>query len=241
MFSPKLVTSREPYQYLLLPSGNPPIEFVARHNQIYRFWKETWLEVLNGLKAESGGLADDFLRQDLIAAICTENGVAAVHLYSFFSLDADSSRQHHYLAGNYPQEYFDKLKSLGVRTVMSMEYLTVNPAWRKRKCDIHIGAALGGLGLKVMQYYGIDAAIAPARRDHKVHEMAYAEGGEGILTNVLNHNVPCDLIAIRRENVVPNPNPEVESLKNELWQSRVHVDARGELVSGNLLPFRKAA
>lgn len=238
----KLVSdARSPYQYYLLPSATPPRELIDVHNKVYHFWKDMWVEVLGQLKADASHLDDDFLRQDFVAAICNDSGVAAVHLYSFFSLDADASRQHRYLAGNYPAEYFEKLIAMGIRTVMSMEYLTVNPAWRKRKADVHIGAALGGLGLEVMKYYGIDAAIAPARRDHKVHLMAYSQGGDCILENVVNHNVACDLIAIRREKVVPSPDRAVDVLQAELWRGRVHVDSRGAVENGRLFALEKAA
>lgn len=213
--------SRSPYQYYLLPSANPPPQLVEQHNQIYLFWRGLWREVFNGLKVDTSSLEDDFVRQDLIAAICANSGVMAVHLYSFFAIDALASREHRYMTGNYPPEYFERLKKLGVRTVMSMELMAVNPEWRKRKADVHIGAVLVGLAMDVMKQYGIDAAIAPARRDHKVHELAYSFGGEPVIENVMNHNVACDLLACRRELVKPHPNAEIQSLREALWQNRI--------------------
>ncbi|MGZ3696096.1 MAG: hypothetical protein ACXWQO_18780, partial [Bdellovibrionota bacterium] len=135
------------YQYYLLPSANPPAHLAGRHNQIHKFWKESWLEVLQQLKAETNQLDDDFLRQDFIASICTDAEVVAVHLYSIFALDTEASCAHRYLKGNYPPEFFEKLKAMGVRTVMSLEYLTVNPNWRKSQGAIHMGAVTGALGL----------------------------------------------------------------------------------------------
>lgn len=214
------------YEYYLLPSANPPAHLESKHNLIHKFWKGCWLEVLRQLKADSSRLSDDFLRQDFVAAICSESEVVAVHLYSIFSLNANASLEHRYIRDNYPPEFFAILKSKRVRTVMSMEYLTVNPAWRKSSGSTHMGAVIGSLGLEVMQHFGVDAVIAPARRDHKVHLMAYSQGGECIVENVLNHNVPCDLIAIRRTRV-KEPAPEIALLRDQLWLSRVHIDSSG--------------
>lgn len=214
------------YTYYLLPSANPPAHLVGLHNQIHGFWKESWQEVLRQLKADATQLGDDFVRQDLVAAICTGGEVVAVHLYSVFALDSDAARAHRYLTGNYPPEFFEKLRAKGVRTVMSMEYLTVSPNWRKSQGGLHMGAVIGALGLRVMEHYGVDAVIAPARRDHKVNEMAYAQGGECIIGNVMNHNVPCDLIAIQRQSV-KDPPPELARLRDQLWESRTHVDSAG--------------
>ncbi len=213
-------------QYYLLPSGNPPLHLIAKHNQIHRFWKDAWLEILRTLNSDPGQLDDDFLRQDFIGAICSANEVISTHLYSFFSLKSDAAQQHRYLRSNYPSEFFTALTKLGVQTVMSMEYLLVNPKWRKKHGLIPLGEVTATLAFEVMRLYGIDCAIAPARRDHKVHEMAYKLGGECILANVTNHNVPCDLIAIRAAKAIC-PDSNVATLRDSLWKNRIHADIRG--------------
>lgn len=218
-------------QYFLLPSANPPAHLVAVHNRVYTFWKSMWEKVMKDLKADASHLEEDFIRQDFIAAICSDQEVVAVHLYSFFALDSLAARDHRYLSGNYPKEFFEKVGKAGIRNVMSLEYLTVNPAWRKHSSKVHMGAALGALGLNVMCQYGIDAVIAPARRDHKIHEMAYAQGGDCIIPEVNVHGVSCDLIAIKRENIVC-PDKNVASLRDELWERRYHFSST-ESVKGS--------
>ncbi len=216
--------ANHPYQYYLLPSANPPAHLAQVHNRVYKFWMEIWTGVLQGLNADPGHLADDFLRQDFIAAICSGTDVVAVHLYSIFSLDTLAARGHRYMTDHYPEVFFQRLSELGVRTVMSLEYLTVNPGYRKQPGKVHIGAVTGALGLRVMNQYGVDAVIAPARRDHKIHEMAYAQGGDCVVPEVSVHNVSCDLIAIRREKIIC-PDPQVAELRDDLWKNRVHFTA----------------
>jgi hypothetical protein len=231
--------NRSPYQYYLLPSANPPPHLVNEHNKIYLFWLKLWRDLCRDLKVSDAQLEEDFHRQDLIAALCADSGVMAVHLYSFFSIESLAAREHRYLASNYPPSFFEQLKIQGVNTVMSMEYMTVNPEWRKRKSDIHIGAVLASLGLSLLDYYSIDAAIAPARRDHKVHELAHTFGGESILENVQNHNIACDLISIRKDKLQAHPQSAVESTRIDLWEKRIHINAFNSSASAPSSPKLK--
>jgi hypothetical protein len=207
--------------FYLIPAANPEKEFVSIHNKAYHLWRDVWIKVFNDLKFNTAFLIDDFIRQDFISVIMHNDIPAAVHLYSFFSLDCEVAREHRYLKENFTHEYFDRLQSRGVRNVMSMEYMTVHPEFRKGLVNLHIGQILVGLAMFTMKEYGGDAAIAPARRDHKVHDLAYAMGGESVISNVINHNVACDLLMCTKENVRPHENPTIRSAMESLWGRRV--------------------
>lgn len=212
-------------RFCLLPSGNPPAHLVEHHNAAYDLWLDVWTNVFTQLKFDTSHLLDDFIRQDLIAVIFAGNVPAAVHLYSFLSIDSKVSRAHSYLGGNFSDLFFSKLARNNVRNIMSMEYMTVHPDWRKSKCDIHLGQVLVGLAAQTMLQFGADAAIAPARRDHKVHELAYAVGGESVMSNVMNHNVPCDLLMCHRDRIKSHTDPAVEEVISGLWAKREYYPA----------------
>ncbi len=207
-------------QYYILPSANPSDDLKEIHNKTFDLWHGVWTNVFNELKFDTSNLEDDFIRQNLIVAICHKNIPVAVHLYSFFSMESKAARSHRYLK-QFPETYFEKLKRFHVNTMMSLEYMTVHPEWRKGKVPVHIGSVLMGLSCKVLQHYKQDASIAPARRDHKVHEVVYSVGGEPIISNVINHNVPCDLLAIRKEKVKSHDSAEVQNTIERLWATRV--------------------
>jgi len=103
---------------------------------------------------------------------------------------------------------------------MSMEYMTVHPEWRKAQTNVHIGAVLGGLAFEVAKFLNVDAAIAPARRDHKVHEIAYSFGATPIMENVVNHNVSCDLIAGFPPMLHAHKDAGLQKLITDLWKKR---------------------
>ncbi len=212
----------ENLRYYLMESADIPKQFATEHNRVFSFWYSVWDDILKKLNCDSSVLVDDFVRQDFIASIFEEDRPVAVHLYSFFSLNSIAATQHRYMQ-MYPPAFSQKLQDLGVSRVMSMEYMTIHPDWRKHNTGFHLGAVLASLAFKVMRQYGADAAIAPARRDHRVHELAYAYGGDCIMEKVMNHNVLCDLIACRAAKITHHPSPLICEWEEKLWASRTET------------------
>lgn len=227
----------EHLRYYLLPAANPLPEHRQLHDNAYKLWGDVWRETYAQLSLPVSSLEGEFVRQDLIACIAHEDDPLAIHLYSFFSLSSLAARQHPYLARNYPELFFARLAKQGVGEVMSMEYMTVHPDYRKGKSSVHVAVVLGALAMETLKSFGCDAAIAPARRDHKVHEMAHQHGGESVIANVSNHNVACDLVMCHRDRVVEHPSPEVRQLVRKLWDGRAYSQSCRPAVS----PDRKAA
>lgn len=206
-------------RYILLPAKRPIRQHLNLHNETFLLWRKVWGQVFDVLKFDTSHLEDDFMRQDVIAVICYENTPIAIHLYTSMSIESIAARSHSYLK-QYPEEFFAKLESKRVKNIMSLEYMTVHPDWRKGKFPVHIGSILVGLAFQLMDILQVDASIAPARRDHKVHEIAYAFGAEPILEDVLNHNISCDLLACFPENRHPHADKNIQNLVNFLWENR---------------------
>lgn len=222
----------ENLSYTLLSAKNPHENDLNLHNQSYKFWKNLWYSVLSKLNIDALNINNDFLRQDIIAVIHDEYEIAAIHLYSHYSLRSFANSEGSYFLQNLQKTYVDKLIKLGANNVMTMEYMTVNVNWRKHQHEnnIHVGAILGGLALKVLQSIGADAAIAPARRDLKVHELAYIYGGTCIAENITNHNIPCDLIACFAEKTNPHPDIRVNQIVSKLWSEKSDNSATTEKI-----------
>lgn len=235
------VEPAEQLRYTLLPATDPPENFVELHNKTYKFWKNLWQDVFKTLNFQGADLNQDFTRQDIVAVLHTDSEVAAVHLYTFFSLSADASKEHGYFLNNYPEPYQTKLREKGAQKVMTLEYMSVNPAWRKRNKDrkIHIGAILVGLALKIVEAGAADAAIAPARRDFKVNEIPYQFGGDCIAAEVVNHNVSCDLIACFRGRMKPHPDPRINAAIERLWRERRDLTGKTGVNGPHMASMRK--
>jgi len=209
-------------QFYILPSADPLPEYVEIHDRVFAFWMDSLRAAFRETNNDESALHDEFLRQDLITCICSGEDVVATLLLSRFSLNAEAARTFRYLTENYTELYFQKLKKEGVKSVISMQYLTVHPDWRKRKQPVQIAPALPALAQFVRDdIFPADALIGVARRDVKVNEQIYSLGGKCVVANVDSHNTPCDLIAMYAKDPQQYPSTAVRDLVQDLWENRI--------------------
>ena len=217
-------------QYYLLSPRNPPPEYSKLHDDVFEFWLGVWRPVLAGLGYSDTHLHEDFIRQDIISCICSNEEVVGAFLYSFFSLDIKATTTFRYM-DNYPEIFFKKIQKLGVKTVMATQYLAVHPDWRgKKNPPVPLGLIIAGLSNRVRDEYGVDAGIGPTRRDHKVTELFYAHGGDCIIANVENHNVSCDMIANIRGRTHEHASPKIRKIEDMLWANRIDATAAVQIL-----------
>ncbi len=211
----------EDLSYCILPSADPRAEYVDLHNRVFNFWKDSLAAAFAETGNDPATLIDDFVRQDLITAILYKNEVVATLLLSFYTLEADAAREFRYLKDNYPETYIRKLKNHGVKTVMSMQYLTVRPDWRKKNKPVHLAPTIFALAQFIQRDFNIDAIVSVVRRDNKVNDLVYSLGGECIVADVENHHTPCDLIVMYKDKPQKYPSNHVKDLTRSLWSRRV--------------------
>lgn len=209
-------------QYYLLSARHPLPHQIELHDKVFKFWLSIWKPTLAELGYDDSHLHDDFIRQDLVSCLVHRDQVVGVLLFSFFSLGAQAVMNFRYMKDNYNDIYFKKIDKLGVKSVMSMQYLAVHSDWHTRKNPpAPITTLLAGLANKVRDLYNIDAGIAPTRRDFKVAAPYYAHGGDCILEKVISHNVECDLIANIRGRTHDHPDSQIQNLEDVLWEKRI--------------------
>jgi hypothetical protein len=212
-------------------SGNSGLvkEDLKLKNKVFVTWKEFWQQVYKDQNSSFEVKADDFIRQDIIGVIFDGERVAASHMYSFFNLKALADSEIHYF-NFFSKFYLETLQQNKVETVMSMEYLTVTPDYRKSVVGFSLGSVVASLGTHVFGEIGVDAIVAPARTDVGVHKMAHDIGFVSIEKNTDQRGFNCDLIACFRGDQKPSDSPIVRNLVNQLWTERiVHYSALGML------------
>lgn len=209
-------------QYYLLSATNPPFEFAELHDRAFESWMEitrkAFLEVGN---SDVSHLHDDFVRQQVVGCLCSGDEVIATFLHSFSSIYTRATRSFRYMNDNYPEIFFQKIKKLGIKNVMTSHYLAVDPNWRKGNHHIQVAPIMVGLALRVRDLFEADAFIGVWRRDRKVHEIAYAQGGECVISDVASHNTPCDLILMNKTTPYHYPSRELEIQITNLWNNRI--------------------
>jgi hypothetical protein len=209
-------------QYHLLSAANPAYEWVDLHDRAFNFWMEiiqkAFREANNN---DSGHLHDDFIRQNVIGCLTSDGEIISVFLHSFSSIYAKASRSFRYMQDNYPEIFFQQLKKLGMQNVMTAHYLAVHPDWRKGKHDTQVAPIMIALAQRIRDQYDADAFIGVYRRDRKVHEIAYALGGECAISNVSNHQTPCDLIIMDSKKPYQYPSVALGEQVTSLWENKI--------------------
>jgi hypothetical protein len=211
-------------QYVVLPgkfySDSP---FIELQNKVYRFWKNIWKDVFTEVGSPNSLVPDDFLRQDMISAILYDNEVIACHLYTLFNIDQDVTRDHRYFSIFTP-DVMEVFKERQAKHLMSIEFLTVHPEWRKTSAlGFPFGLAMCEVTTRMIVKINPDAAVAPARKQNKVDEVAYSLGFECLKKNVNRGNLDCDLIALFPKNAKFSKDPLIEQVVTHLWTHRIEV------------------
>lgn len=194
--------------------------FTQLHNQAFDYWRNFWNQVSRDLNTNEIP-SDHFLRQDLIAVLMHDNSIVGMHLYTVHNLESHACCTAEYFLNNYGPEFVDELKKRGAKSSISLEYFTLNPAFRKSQFKTPIAVIIAGLGYRYMQQKGIDSLIGVCRKDFKVDEMAIGFGGEPLVPSKIIHNVECELIATFKNAVLEPRDLEVRNHIQYLWDSRI--------------------
>lgn len=211
------------YQYVILPTHlDKSSSLVPLQNEIFSLFASVHGAVTNG--AISG---DNFLRNQIATAILVDAQPVAVHQYCFFDLHTTAARASRYFKplGEASWRFLEQNQ---LRYVMSLEFLTVHPEYRKSIIGFSLADTIIALGLQLMLERGGDAGTAISRTDVKVDRSGRDAGFETIEPNLDIYGYNCSFQVVRRGNVRIHPNPEVARLAEVLWQRRLdHTQPSG--------------
>ncbi len=223
--------------YLILSgkSAFHPSEADLR-NQAYAAWYKLWDETYKASGSDYKLTSDEFSRQDLVTVVKVGDQVAALHLYSFFDLQSQSDLSTKYFHF-FSEFYLKQLQELKVRSVMSMEFLTVLPEFRKSVVGFSLGSVIAQLGTYVFRESAVDAIVAPARTDLGVHKMAHDIGFVSIEKDTNQRGFNCDLIACLQGHQKPSADLSVHRNASQLWEKRQIFESATDILN----PARKIA
>lgn len=196
------------------------------HNKAYAYWKAFWRNVFkdNGLQGDVLR-KEDFLREDFITILSHKGEIAGMHLYCQFDLELEATRDHVYFMHNYGSQFTGQLRENGIRNIMTIEYLTVDPAWRKSKVGASLGHVFCALGAQIASYLEVDAAVSACRMDVGANEMLAKCGGISYGKTDL-YNTPVEYMVIPRNLNHPHSDPLVAGLVDHYWSNRVDLTTR---------------
>ena len=210
----------------------------AEVQKAFETWLKVWTDTYKGRDFEVK--AEEFIRHDLICAVMANGEAAAVHCYSFFDLESKPDISTKYFQF-FSETFVEKMKKRDIHTVMSMEYLTVNEKYRSSVIGFSLGRALIQLGVRLFENSPGHAIVAPARKDVKVHEMAYDCGFTCIEPDVIQRGFSCDMIAYFKGDHKNVSDPFLGRICDRLWDNRTVSQSIRAHVSPNahVIPIRK--
>lgn len=217
-----------------------PIGDIRLYNQAFDLWSETWKKVFQASNSMDSYDVDDFCRQQMMSVISDGKGIAALHFYNYFDLLANTTRQHSYLQA-VPDSAYNEFNRRDVRYLMSMEYLTISPHWKKSSTGVALSSVMTCLGLALMRQLGVGVVVGFPRKDVKVNKMTYELGFETLVDTVIKCNYPCELVACFAENAKWSGTDIEKNLTDYLWQNATIDPRLLSLFRAGAVPFKNAA
>lgn len=205
----------------MLP-GSPNFEL---YKNVYKLWFKTWKKAFNDVGSPEAFSPDDFYRQDLIPVIAYKTEPIAAHFYTMFHTENPAAMDHHYF-DIFSDKTLNILKSNDSKRLMSLEYLTVNPFYRKSTIGFSLGEVISALGCKLLKEISYDAALGVAVKAAKVDKMALKLGFDILDNQAKRGNLVCDIVVKYSKTVHKNTHPDiiVNDFINYLWDNQTNSE-----------------
>jgi hypothetical protein len=184
------------FEYLHLSLHNHETQHTELLNRVFEIWEKTFTGI-----AKTNEVAldpDEFFRSHHVGVLMFHDEIVGFNLFTMFDLSLLSTTRHRYFRGLGDCSP-GRLNSKQVNRVLTMEYFTITPKWRKQMKETPWGEILTGLGLKFMDSSSADAVLGTPRIDLKVHEMCYRLGGYDFQEPVDRMNYKCAVVLFPKE------------------------------------------
>lgn len=181
-------------------------------NEVYGLWEDTFGHVLNSAGVELDH--DDFFRCHTAGVLLYKNEVVGFNLFTTFDLGLRAHRNHNYFKDLDPQ--FVKSVTKQGSKIMTMEYFTLAPLWRKQSQEIPWGEILTGLGLHYMDQSPAEIVVGTPRVDLKVDVMCERLGAT-IQGHIEKMNYKCAIAVFEKKMERCFDNPLTHHWVRKLW------------------------
>jgi len=199
--------------------------YLNEYNAVFRFWDSVWTQTFNETGAPEKHWHDHFMRQDVIVALMSGDEVIGAHLYTLYNLNTESAKHSdyfHYVS----EDAIRKLRDQDVEVVMTLEYLCVNPAWRKNLQEVSVGGLLVSLGTCVGESLGADCGLGMPIGGTKVDKMGLNIGAYTIQDNIKKFGYELKLMFVPTRPRVISQDPMTRDLTDFLWERRIDYSGR---------------
>lgn len=209
------------FQYQVL---SPKLDNNESLDLAYYFWKKEWTHCFEHLNTNLRPRAVDFFSRDLISFLYEKNNGSkpiGIMLHKFYSLEDYTIDSDPYFVKNYEPEFLKSLRKIGLKYLMTFEYLSIKSSHRKIEIQKSLVPIFAGLCYELFAELNYDAQIAPCRVDLKVHERALDFGAQTCFENRILHNVPVVSMFCLRENLKKHNDFKIKNQIDLLYSEKL--------------------
>lgn len=192
------------------------------YEQAYRFWGNTWREIFASVGSPEAFLVDDFYRPDIIPVLKYKNQIVGLICSTIFNTQNPCVFDMRYFSIFNPTALswvFERQP----KSIMSMEFLTVAPEFRKNEMGFSLAEVLILLSFIYLNEQQIDMAVGVAVKVAGVDKLATNLSAHVIGYDVKRGNLVCNLLGQVKEGVsLHHPNKELDLFAQNLWSRRNH-------------------
>ncbi len=188
-------------------------------DKIFDYWVEQWGNNFKNSKPKEGW-QDHFLRMSLVTALEYENQIIGCLLFRFYNFDAHSSLKSEYFS------YIDKnlVKNMsgdGLKDAMSVEYLSIDPAWSKNSMNVSLGKIIIALSSYVAEQHNADCIISMPIGGTKVDKMLENIGAMAIQEDIKKYGYTLKLMMTKTKPATKGIDIKVRAITDTIWENRI--------------------
>ena len=225
---------REIFRYAILPA-RPPFEFALRdtYNRAYEYWRTYWQRMFR-LKAADFFSPTEFFRQDLICCLFLGEEIVAQNLSTFVHLDNIITSELPYFQV-FRGEVSAMLAARQTKTIMTIEYTSVNPRFGERRIGLRLGEIVNALALENFKSRDIDATVGTPRRLSGLGDLGVQQGYHRISAGIQKATWELDVCIGFKGEMKEHPDSEYRSIIRSVWHNRIDYS---ELTSAKDIDIR---
>jgi hypothetical protein len=196
----------------------------ALQSEIYSFWHQHWSQTYREIGRSELLHADDFLRQEEVAALFYDKKPIASILFDWLDVTNPVHQKHSFFYPLDDQKIANLSEKFQLKSCIVFNFLAVDQAWRKN--EISIADLILGLAVKRFESSNFKNVIAFCRNTRKANELMHRHGGISAIKDLLVNSESSDFGVFNRSSILDAEKNSYHELIQKLWKNRIMERSR---------------
>lgn len=199
------------------------------YNEVYKAWRKIWKEIFIAAGSPDSLNTESFLRQNIIFTLHHGDEIAGILTTTFFNLSALATFDHAYFRP-FPTELIKSLESNPTGVLITSEYLSVHPDYRKSIVGVSLSEVLIGMVVRVLIQLNAKMLLGTAVRPAGVHKSCKKFGYKEV-GSYEKYGLDCVLLSNTPEEAHEHADPKIRMLISQYWNNKTDLTGIAEISS----------